>query len=113
MKHVDWERVAEEPMPCDAGTLLRRFINGTTMTLGRVTFTEGTIAPTHRHENEQFSIVLSGTMEFTVEGQAVIVSAGQLLHLESNELHGARALTDATVLDVFSPPRADWGEPGG
>lgn len=111
MKHYDWQRVAEEPMPAD-GSVLRRFVNGERMTVARVAFTAGSAVAAHRHENEQFAVVLSGAMEFTVEGVAVVVRAGEALHLAANEFHGARALEDAVVLDLFAPIRDDWGSPG-
>jgi quercetin dioxygenase-like cupin family protein len=111
MKHYDWETVAEEAMPAD-GSVLRRFVNGEQMTLARVAFTRGSVTPPHRHENEQFSVVLSGIMEFTIEGKPVVVRAGEMVHLGANEFHGARALEDSVLLDIFSPPRADWGTPG-
>ena len=110
MKHYKWQDLPEDAMPAD-GSVLRRFVNGQEMTMARVSFTEGSAVPAHRHENEQFSLVLSGTMEFTVEGKPVLVQAGEVLFLPANELHGARALQDAVVLDVFAPPRKDWPAP--
>ena len=110
MKHYDWQSVPEEAMPAD-GSVLRRFVEGERMTVGRVAFTRGSSVPVHRHENEQFSLVLSGALEFIVEGRPVVVRPGEILHLPANEQHGARALEDTVVLDVFSPPRQDWGAP--
>ena len=111
MKHYNWSDVTEEPMPAE-GSVLRRFVNGERMTVGRVAFTAGSATPPHRHDNEQFSVVLSGVMEFTVEGTPVVVRAGEVLYLPGGEFHGARALEDSVVMDVFAPPRADWGAPG-
>ena len=98
-------------MPAE-GSVLRRFVNGERVTVARVAFTAGSRVAPHRHDNEQFSLVLSGAMEFTVEGEPVLVGAGEMLHLAPGELHGAEALEDAVVLDFFAPPRADWGAPG-
>lgn len=111
MRHYDWDAVPESEMPAVSGRVTRRFVNGERMTVGRVAFTEGAETEPHRHENEQFTTVLSGRMEFTVEGRRVVVREGETLFLASNEWHGARALTAAVVLDVFAPPRADWGPP--
>jgi len=111
MTHYDWANVPESALPATTGEVLRRFIGGAQMTVARVTFIEGTITPEHRHENEQFTLVIEGALEFTVEGKPVVVRAGECIHLPANELHGARALTHTTVFDVFSPPRADWGPP--
>lgn len=111
MKRYTWSDVALEPMPAE-GSVLRRFVNGERITVATVTFTAGSAVLPHRHDNEQFAIVLTGAMEFTVEGAPVVLHGGDMLHLEPGELHGARALEDSVVLDVFAPPRADWGAPG-
>lgn len=110
MKHYQWENVREEAMPAQ-GSVLRRFVNGERMTVARVAFTAGSVAPEHRHPNEQFSVVLSGTMEFVIEGEPLVVRAGEMVHLEANVFHGAKALEDAVLLDVFAPLREDWGTP--
>ena len=111
MRRHDWDSVPESEMPALAGRVTRRFVGGERMTVGRVAFTEGAAIEPHRHDNEQFTTVLSGVLEFTVEGRTVVLREGETLFLASNELHGARALTAAVVLDVFAPPRADWGPP--
>lgn len=100
-------------MPAEAGTVLRRYVSGEKMTVAQVAFAPHSATEPHRHENEQFTFVLSGALEFTVEGRTILVRAGESLYLAANEFHGARALDEpATVLDVFAPPRADWTEPG-
>lgn len=111
MKQYKWDDVGESQMPSVEGTVLRRFVDGERITIGRVAFTAGAITEPHRHENEQFSMVVSGRLEFTVEGETIIVGPGDVLHLQSNEFHGARALEPTVVIDVFSPPRADWKQP--
>ena len=111
MKRYTWAELPETPLPAEVGTILRQFVGGEQMTIARITFAAGSSLPAHRHENEQFTLVLEGTMEFTVEGETIIVEAGQTIHLKSNEFHGAKSLTEATLLDVFAPPRADWGPP--
>ncbi len=112
MKKYDWDAVPEDAMPALAGDVLRRFVGGEQMTVARVAFSEGAVMAPHKHDNEQFSIVLSGVMEFTIEGVPVRAETGEVVHLASNETHGARSLSGpAVVLDVFAPPRADWGAP--
>ena len=103
-----WENVAEEPLPAGSGSVLRRFVSGEQMTVARITFTAGSRVPAHRHDNEQFSLVLSGRMRFTVAGKTLDVGPGELVYLAPDVEHGAEALDDSVVLDVFAPPRADW-----
>jgi hypothetical protein len=49
MKRYDWQSVPEEAMPAD-GSVLRRFVGGERMTVGRVAFARGSSVPAHRHE---------------------------------------------------------------
>ena len=112
MRRFNWDDVPVEEMPTQAGTVRRRFVSGEKMTIALVTFDPHSATEAHRHENEQFAFVLSGRLEFQVEGVPVVVQGGEVLHLASNEWHGARSLGEpAVVLDVFSPPRADWEPP--
>jgi quercetin dioxygenase-like cupin family protein len=112
MNYVRWEDLPEMAMPVPAGTMLLRFVSGDQLTVARFTLTAGTVLPEHAHTNEQFSVLLSGRLEFTVAGEKMVVEAGGLLRLPANVPHGATALQDCVVLDVFAPPRADWGRPG-
>jgi quercetin dioxygenase-like cupin family protein len=107
-KAIDWEQIPEMAMPVVSGTVLRRFLSGEKLTVARVAFATDSEMAVHSHENEQFTLVLSGTMEFTVDGKSVIVREGEVLHLPSNVPHGAKSQGEAVVLDVFAPIRADW-----
>ena len=68
--------------------------------------------PLHVHaEHEQFTIVISGAVETTVGDEVLILRAGDMCRIERNVLHGStRALdgANAVLVDVFSPPRADY-----
>ena len=104
----DWDDVSEDqPMP----GICRRIIRGEKAMIARVTLAAGTIVPTHSHENEQFAILLSGRMLFTLgeEEEEVELFPGQVLHLPSNLKHSAIAAEDSVVLDVFSPPSDKTG----
>lgn len=106
---VNWESVREEAMESQGGTVLRRFIHGPQSTVARVSFETGASVPVHSHPNEQWAQVVEGRMEFVVNGQTVLVEAGQMLHLPPDVPHGAKALVPSVVLDMFAPPRSDWG----
>jgi quercetin dioxygenase-like cupin family protein len=105
MNQYRWDTVKKEAM----GPLLsRQAIHTETMTLGRFEFQKGATVPRHSHINEQISTVHSGTVKFTVDGNDVILKAGESLHIPSNVPHSGEALEDSLVFEVFSPPRADW-----
>lgn len=96
------------------GPILRRFTGGAQMTVARVTLPAGSVLPVHAHPNEQFSVILEGALEFVGAGgeaPLLVARAGDVVFLPAGEPHGARALEDTVVLDVFAPPREDWGAP--
>lgn len=107
-----WEGLAaDSPMPL----LQRRRVMGEKMMVSEVRLHKGCAVPTHSHENEQISCVLSGRLKFGLgaegspERREVIVSGGETLLLPSHVPHSAEALEDTVVLDLFSPPSATTG----
>ncbi|MBC7806736.1 MAG: cupin domain-containing protein [Akkermansiaceae bacterium] len=112
MRKIAFSALPETPLPAEVGSVLRRFTGGGNITVAKITFAAGSVLPGHRHVNEQFTIVLDGTLEFVDDaGNTTPVGAGEVMHLPGNFWHGAKALSDATVIDVFSPVRGDWGTP--
>lgn len=106
---------SELPVDTPLPRLERRRIMGERMMISRVRLEKGFAVEAHRHDNEQFAIVVSGRMRFVV-GDAgdgaqreIIARAGDTLHLPSNVLHSAEALEDSLILDLFSPVSATTG----
>ena len=95
--------------------LERRRVMGQRMSVARVVLQKGCYVPTHHHENEQISIIVSGRLRFglgaegSAERREQVVSAGEVLHLPSNVPHSALAEEETVVLDLFSPPAASTG----
>lgn len=73
-----------------------------------VGFQVGAVGPLHAHPHEQITYVLSGVFEFTIDGQTRIVRAGDTLYKRPNVMHGCRCLEAGTLLDTFTPQRADF-----
>jgi len=48
-------------------------------------------------------------MEFKVGGRWFTAVAGDVVQMPPGVEHSAAAVTDAVVVDAFSPPRDDWG----
>jgi quercetin dioxygenase-like cupin family protein len=91
--------------------LARRLITGDRVMLAHVYLKQGCVVPRHSHENEQFTYILEGALQFRVGAdgaEEVVVRAGEVLHLPAHVPHEARALEDTLDVDVFSPPREDW-----
>jgi len=86
----------------------RRFIAGDREMLAQIYLKRGAIVPTHSHESEQLTYVLSGALKFTLDNRDITVGPGQVLRIPSWMPHSAEALEETFELDVFSPIRRDW-----
>ena len=63
----------------------------------------------HWHENEQFIVVIQGSMTVTAEGQERICEAGDMVFFPPGSLHGVIAVGDegAEYYEIFAPARKD------
>ena len=100
-----WADIADEQLN---PLLTRKLITGDRVMLSELVLKKGCVVPAHHHENEQVSYIISGSLRFEVNGEEIILRAGEVLHIPSNVVHSAVALEDTLDLDIFSPPRQDW-----
>ena len=95
--------------------LERRRVIGDKAMISHITLRRGFKVATHAHENEQFSVVISGKLKFGLGAEGgsdrreATVGAGEVIHLPGNLPHSAEAIEDTVVLDIFSPPSATTG----
>jgi quercetin dioxygenase-like cupin family protein len=86
-----------------------RAVHGERMTMAIVDLDPGVDVPVHQHENEQLGFVLEGSIVMTVAGEERELGKGETYRIASNVPHKAvGGAGGATVVDVFSPIRADW-----
>jgi len=105
LQYIPWHTIPLE----DLNPLLQRqFVVGQEIMLARVLLKKGCIVPLHSHHNEQLTYIVEGALKFYIDGQEIVVHAGEVLCIPSNMPHKAEALEDTVDLDVFTPPRADW-----
>ena len=103
-----WDDIPKEQLN---DLLSRRLITGERAMLAHVYLKKGCVVPKHHHENEQFTYILEGALEFFLGedgAERCVVVAGEVLHIPSSIPHEARALEDTLDLDIFCPPRQDW-----
>jgi quercetin dioxygenase-like cupin family protein len=105
MPHYDWNQLPAEQLNPQ---VIRRVIHTDAMTIARLHINKGAAVPTHHHINEQVATVERGALQFDLDGQEIILSAGQSLAIPPNVPHGVVALEDTIVVDVFTPRRQDW-----
>ena len=108
--HTRW---ADLPLEKMRGGMSRRYLHSDKVMVAQVNFAKGDSVPAHRHDNEQYTYVLSGALRFLFgedQDEEVVVGAGEIVFIPSGLLHSASADEDTFELDIFDPPRRDWIE---
>jgi quercetin dioxygenase-like cupin family protein len=88
---------------------LAREVHGERLTLAVVEVEPGAVLPEHQHANEQFGMVIEGSVIFRIGDVTRTVEPGALWRIPSDTPHtvtGGEA--GDVVVDVFSPARDDW-----
>ncbi len=96
---------ATKPSP---GITRRILARGGTMMGVEASFEKGAVGEVHRHEHEQVSYIVSGSFRYTADGETYELKAGDSYYVAPNVSHGAVALEDSVILDIFTPQREDF-----
>lgn len=82
------------------------------MTVHRYWFDPGARGTTHRHPEEQITIVEAGSVDLTVEGRSRRMHAGAWIVVEPDSEHGLVAGEEgARLLCIVSPARTGDASP--
>ena len=73
-----------------------------------VHFEKGAVGATHTHPHVQISYVLEGSFEATIGDETKIIKKGDTYITEPDVPHGVVCLEAGTLLDIFTPKRADF-----
>jgi quercetin dioxygenase-like cupin family protein len=76
--------------------------------LVRVTFEKGAVGYVHAHPHRQVTFIESGQFDFTLDGATTRLSAGDCWFVPPGVPHGAAAVEAGSLIDVFTPARADF-----
>jgi quercetin dioxygenase-like cupin family protein len=88
---------------------LARVLHGERLTVAIVEAEPGAVLQEHRHHNEQFGMVIEGSVTFWIDGEERVVGPGGTWRIASETPHAVTAgEAGAVVIDVFSPPREEW-----
>ena len=101
-------RWAEMPARELAPGVERRFLTASRVTVARFTLARGAVVPSHTHENEQVSYIVSGAVRFQVGDESFVVRGGETIQIPPNVTHSVETLEDSEAIDIFSPVRQDW-----
>jgi quercetin dioxygenase-like cupin family protein len=64
--------------------------------------------PSHKHPNEQSGYVISGRYRLAFADHDELIGPGDSYTIPRNVEHSIQIIEPGEVLDVFTPPRADY-----
>lgn len=73
-----------------------------------VYFQKGAVGALHKHFHEQVMYCVKGKVEFELDGEKRIITAGDSVYMIPDSVHGCVALEESILLDVFTPQREDF-----
>jgi quercetin dioxygenase-like cupin family protein len=100
---------SDEPWETPAEGILRQVLGyDEHLMMVRVVFRKGAVGYLHRHPHRQVTLVERGSFEVTIEGEKKVLKGGDSYFIPPDLLHGAVALEDGVLVDVFAPMREDF-----
>ena len=82
--------------------------HGPDLMMVRVDFEKGAVGPLHHHPHRQVTWVAAGAFEVMVGGEKRTLRTGDCFFAVADVEHGVVALEAGTLIDVFTPARADF-----
>ena len=76
--------------------------------LVKAAFQKGGVGAIHHHYHSQITHIESGIFEVTIGDETKTLKAGDSYYIPPNVPHGATALEEGLLIDVFSPMREDF-----
>ena len=90
------------------GVHLKTLVYGDQTLLTEVRFEKGAVIPQHSHPHEQTGYLVSGHIDFLVDGKHYPAKPGDSWNIADTIEHGATAVEESVVIEVFSPVREDY-----
>lgn len=84
------------------------YAHGQNMSFGFVEIKAGTDMPQHQHVHEQITYIIEGQLDMIIDGKKYSLTPGCFHVIPSNIWHGANAITDCKLIDVFGPVREEY-----
>jgi len=105
MERYNWSAIEDEKLN---PLMSRKMIHTGQMTIAQIWLGKGSVVPVHQHVNQQTTMVKTGSLKLEMDGQEIILSAGDVLVIPPNMPHRFEALEESTATDLFIPQREDW-----
>ena len=88
--HCFWKPEEIAPRTLAPG-VTAKIASGEKMMLSLVTLAPDAVVPTHSHPHEQMGLMVSGTMEFTIEGETRLFSGNEMYFVPGGVPHAVKA----------------------
>jgi quercetin dioxygenase-like cupin family protein len=90
------------------GVTMKPLTHGEKSLLCEIHFVKGALIPEHEHPHEQTGYLISGSLRFFGDEGEKVVTPGHSWNFKGGVKHGAEALEESVVIEVFSPVRDDY-----
>jgi quercetin dioxygenase-like cupin family protein len=108
---AQWDAFGKIPSFSPVTGIHMRSLTGDQIMLNMVTIEPGAVVPIHNHDNEQAGYVVRGELILTIGDETRTLVPGDCYVAPASIPHGATSGPEGCdVLDVFSPPRADYAD---
>ena len=108
---VQWGALASLPKFSVIPGIAMQLMAGKHIAINLVTLDPNATVPDHSHVNEQAGYVVSGLINMTIAGETRPIGPGESYIIPPDVPHGATTGPQGCeVIDIFSPPRADYVE---
>ena len=90
------------------GIHLKTLVYGDKTLMTEVRLEKGAVIPNHSHPHEQTGYLISGHLQFLVNGETIDAKPGDSWSIAGDVVHSATAIEETLVIEVFSPVREDY-----
>jgi quercetin dioxygenase-like cupin family protein len=90
------------------GVFIKTLTYGESSLLCEFQLKQGALIPAHQHPHEQTGYLVRGSVRFFGDEGETVVEPGCSWNFKGGVLHGAEALEDSLLVEVFSPVRQDY-----
>jgi quercetin dioxygenase-like cupin family protein len=97
--------VSKELVP---GVFMKPLTWGDNSLLCEFHLNKGAVIPAHQHPHEQTGYLVKGSVRFFGDDGENVVTPGYGWSLKGGSIHGAEALVDSILIEVFSPVRQEY-----
>lgn len=107
--NVTFWRVKEaKPVEVMPGVIRLLISHGERAMAVRFDLAKGSSVPNHTHPHEQLGFLTTGSLQMTIGEETRLLEPGDSYAIPPHVLHGAKAVENCVVVDIFSPVREDY-----